>query len=327
MKNNANKISQMAAYKSTEDDSGILIKGGSVEAESDSVSTNEPVATSRSDLAADKAIDVNKSKAAKDSDDLLNDVEKEATERRATGASAVNNDTVSPNVRTVAGVSVVDASTEKLDMPVPETKKDKFFRIMDTFGDMVFLNIAFAVSCVPIITIGAAFTALYSQTLKMVKKEEGKVLPDYFKAFKKNLIPGTKAWILVLLYLYLIYVEYAYMKVVDENIYKVLLIAIGIELLILSFTLPLLFPLIARYENKTLRYFKNSLVLSLNRPGIWIRVYISWLGPALITLLEPKVLYYGWYAWVFILCSLFAYSSSLIIRPYFDELEAKQAGQ
>ncbi len=227
--------------------------------------------------------------------------------------------------RTVAGVSVVDPGTAALEQPVPETRKDKFYRIMDTFGDMFFLNVAFVVTCIPLITIGAAFTALYTMTLRMVRREEGKILPGYFKAFKKNFIPATKAWIVVLLYLWMIYVEYAYMPVVDEGTYKILLLAIGIELLLLSFTLPLLFPVIARYENTTFNYFKNSLILALQRPSVWLRVYITWLGLAVITFINPKILYYAWYVWVFILCSLLAYSSSLIIRKYFDELEEAQS--
>ena len=226
--------------------------------------------------------------------------------------------------RTVAGVSVVDPGTSALEAPVPETKKDKFFNIMNIFGDMVFLNIVFVLTCIPLITIGASFTALYAITLKMVRKEEGNVLLGFLDAFKKNFISATKAWIVVLLYLWLMYIEYVFLLRCEGMAYNVLIMVMGIELLLLSFALPLLFPIIARYENTTANYFKNSIILSFSKISVWFRVYISWIGPAMITLAKPEVLYYGWFVWVFVLCSLLAYSSSLVIRNLFDDMEAAE---
>ena len=150
------------------------------------------------------------------------------------------------------------------------------------------------------------------------------MLLGYFDAFKKNFIPATKAWIVIILYFWIMYIEYVFMLRTDGTYYNILLMMMGIELLILSFTLPLLFPLIARYENTTLNYFKNSIVLSLSKISVWIRVYISWIGSLLITLARPEVLYYGWFVWVFILCSLLAYSSSLVIRKLFEDMEAAE---
>ena len=147
--------------------------------------------------------------------------------------------------------SIVDPSIEQYDAPVPETKKDKFFNFMNMFGDMFFLNVVFFVTSVPLITLGASFTALYSVTLKMVRKEEGKVVPSYFKAWKQNFIPATKAWAVILIYLYLMYVEYQFMLQMSEQSQYIMIFVMGLEMLLLAFILPLLFPLIARYENTT----------------------------------------------------------------------------
>ncbi len=217
--------------------------------------------------------------------------------------------------------SVVDPVSNELDKPVELSNKEKLFYFLENFGNMVFLNVVFFITCIPVITIGVSFTALYSMTLKMVRKEEGNVVGGYFEAFKKNFIPATKAWCLVLVYLWVIYIEYQYMLRAQEQLSNILMMVIGLELVLLSFVLPLLFPLIARYENTTFRYFKNSLILSVSRFPVWIRVFISWTGPALLTLAKPVILYYAWYVWAFILSSLLAYSCSLVIRRLFDELE------
>ena len=48
-------------------------------------------------------------------------------------------------------------------------------RFLTKIADLMVLNILFCVTSIPLITIGASWTALYSVTLKMVRDEEGSV--------------------------------------------------------------------------------------------------------------------------------------------------------
>ncbi len=226
--------------------------------------------------------------------------------------------------RTVHGESVVDPTSQVYDAPVPMTKKDKFLRFMDTFGDLVFLNIVFVVGCVPLITIGAAFTALYAVTLKMVKHEEGSVVKSFWKAYKANMKAATKVWAVILCLFAVMYVMYCFAAGMPQDQSTIMIIFIGLMMLLLAFILPLLFPLVARYENTTFNYIKNAIFISVSRIWLWFRCFISWMAPVLLMLSQPKVLAYGWYAWLFLLCSLLAYSNSMVIRKLFDELEEKE---
>ncbi|MCR5418998.1 MAG: DUF624 domain-containing protein [Lachnospiraceae bacterium] len=219
---------------------------------------------------------------------------------------------------------VVDPNGDVGLPPVPTTRKERFLRGCDLFGDMVFLNIMFAVGCVPLITIGASFTALYSVMLKMVRNEEGAALKSFWKEYRKNLIPATKVWFVVLLMFAGVYVEYVKMVSMSDSALKSMILVIGLEFIFFAILLPLLFPLVARYENTTFNYLKNSVVLALSRPTVWVRVLLMWIGPVLITLSKPKIFYYTWYLWIFIFCGLLSYASSLIIRGYFDELEGSE---
>ncbi len=226
--------------------------------------------------------------------------------------------------RTVHGESVVDPSSHEYDAPVAMTKKDKFFRFMDTFGDLVFLNIVFVVGCVPLITIGASFTALYAVTLKMVKREEGSVVKSFWKAYKANMKAATKVWAVILCIFAVMYVMYCFAVSMPQDQSTIMIIFIGLLMLLLAFILPLLFPLVARYENTTFNYIKNAIFISISRIWLWFRCFISWMAPVLLMLSQPKVLAYGWYAWLFLLCSLLAYSNSMVIRKLFDELEEQE---
>ena len=71
------------------------------------------------------------------------------------------------------------------------TFPQKLLKMCQRFGDLFFLNVYFTISCIPIITIGAAFTALYTVTNKMVNNEEGPIHQTYIKAFKENFKPET----------------------------------------------------------------------------------------------------------------------------------------
>ena len=65
-----------------------------------------------------------------------------------------------------------------------------FFGFMNRIGDIVFLNVVFLITCIPVVTIGNSLIALYCVSLKMAKGEEGYVVRGYFKAFKDNFKKG-----------------------------------------------------------------------------------------------------------------------------------------
>lgn len=54
-------------------------------------------------------------------------------------------------------------------------------------GKMILINIIFIVSCIPLITIPAALTALNRYIMKIFRTGYGFTLSDYFDEFKKNI--------------------------------------------------------------------------------------------------------------------------------------------
>ncbi|MCR5747752.1 MAG: YesL family protein, partial [Lachnospiraceae bacterium] len=63
--------------------------------------------------------------------------------------------------------------------------------------DLILLNICFVISCIPLLTIGAAMTAMYSVTLKMADGEWGYVVKHYTDSFLKNLKQATLLWLIL----------------------------------------------------------------------------------------------------------------------------------
>ena len=207
---------------------------------------------------------------------------------------------------------------EKKERP---TRSRRFFIGMDKFGDLFYLNILFILTSIPIITIGASFTALYTVTNKMVDDDEPPVKDCYFKAFKENFKQATILWIIDLIIFYLMYLQYQYVIMYQTDAAKMLFVALGFEFIFMAFAVPLQFPLVARYENTTFNLMRNALVFSVAYLGTWFRVFFTWGFLFILYFLNTRIFIYTWYLWILILAALFAYVCSMIFIKFYDKLE------
>lgn len=140
------------------------------------------------------------------------------------------------------------------------------FQFLETFSDFVVLNVLFVITCIPIVTIGPALSALYTVTLREARNEQGYILQSYFQALKENF---KRSFLLSLLYALagaiLLYnlAFWAQMKTVTGN---VVLILIACCCLFYLLSLLYVFALSARFENSLKQTVKNSLLLALVNP-------------------------------------------------------------
>ena len=225
-------------------------------------------------------------------------------------------------VNTTIETAVTPEAVEEEGPPEPRTNKERFLSIFEKFGDLFVLNIVFFVTCIPIITIGPAFIALYTVTNKMVKNVEGPITQEYYKAFKANLKPGIAIWLADLGYIIFMYVQYAYVLMNSNQASKILFIAVGAEFFLFAFAFPLQFPIVARYENSTINQIKNSLILAFANLGVWFKMFFIWMFPVVLYYVKPNLINYTWYLWAMILTSLFAYICSMLLEGFYAKLEA-----
>ena len=73
-----------------------------------------------------------------------------------------------------------------------------FSKFMNRIADLFILNILWIFCSIPIITIGATTTALYSVNLKFIDNEEGNLIKTFFKSFKENFKKSTIIWLIIL---------------------------------------------------------------------------------------------------------------------------------
>lgn len=101
--------------------------------------------------------------------------------------------------------------------------------VMSAIGkitDMIWLSVLWFVCCLPVVTIGAATTALYYTGVKTIRKGRGYVTRTFFHAFRLNFVPALGMWLLCLAGIFLFYVNYIFAASMEEGGFRSLVSAV-----------------------------------------------------------------------------------------------------
>lgn len=186
--------------------------------------------------------------------------------------------------------------------------------------DIFILNIIFLITCIPIVTIGPALTALYSITLKMIKSEESYVFTGYFKAFKENFKISFFSWLILLALFILSYADYRISKVLPHNFGAILSTFFFVMFFMCSLTTLYLFPYIARFKGTLKQSFKNAILIAIaSLPYTLLLIVITVAFVFVALLLVP--LQYAILIWLLCGFALLALLQSWVFRRIFVKYE------
>lgn len=197
-------------------------------------------------------------------------------------------------------------------------------RFLTKIADLMVLNILFCVTSIPLITIGASWTALYSVTLKMVRDEEGSVSRSYFRSFRQNFKQATLLWLGVLVVLALLVLDIRVLNGMAGGTAPGLL-RVGVEILALLgiMVLQYLFPSLARFEASLADTLKNACMMALAHLPKTALMTAAVVGAVWITLINNTTIAVGLMVWPLIGFSLMAFGNSGILRKIFDNYVPK----
>lgn len=171
-----------------------------------------------------------------------------------------------------------------------------FFAFMNRIGDIIFLNLIFLVTCLPIVTIGVAMVSLHSVTLKMAKGQEGYVIRGYMKAFKNNLKQGLLVGIPLEILLVVLVVDSRFLLYSTESYRDMGLVVTLIALIFLILVMQYLFPLMARYDNSIKNTICNAALLVISKLPYTILLLIIAAVPVALVYITPYALIYVLFA-------------------------------
>lgn len=190
-------------------------------------------------------------------------------------------------------------------------------RVLNRVADLMILNLLMIVCCIPVITTGAAVTAMHYVILKMVRGEEGYLVRGFFKSFKENFKQATLIW-LIMLVIIAVYIGdtviFLFSGMTFPKLLVIAVIAVGI---ILALIAMYIFPLLARFENTIRNTIKNAALIAIGNLPKTILMAVFYVLPLVIV-------YFSAYATLFVFLfgiSVPAYGAAWLYSNIFKKFE------
>jgi uncharacterized membrane protein YesL len=222
-------------------------------------------------------------------------------------------------------------------------------RILNKVADLMILNVATLLFCVPglfsgyvalqiymsegvinlpailmfvvlSIPIGSALTGMHFVLLKMVRGDEAYITKDFWKSFKLSFKQASVIWLIFEVAGFLLIADYKiYMG--SDTFPKIMLIMTGVVAIVIFIIYIYVFPVLSRFSNTIANTIKNSFLMSvLGLPRTLGMILITGasfalpvLGATLIYRIFPLYILFG--------LSLPGFLCALLYSPLFKRFE------
>lgn len=134
-------------------------------------------------------------------------------------------------------------------------------RALSDLFTLLKLNLLTLLCCLPLVTAGAALTALHYCLLKMLDQEEGKILPMYFGQFKENLKPMLLPWLILGGAAAVLFLDLRIFPAGNGALSGLMRIPVFLGLFLLHGLCQWIFPLAAVLDNSAGAKFRNALLM------------------------------------------------------------------
>lgn len=191
----------------------------------------------------------------------------------------------------------------------------RLYHYMSKLAECMILSLLWIVCSLPVITFGAATSALYYCAVKVLRKDEGSAFKDFWRAFKSNLNQGILTVIVAFAICALIVIigsgVYAAMPQTDvlKKIYigYILLFSFGIS------WLHYVFSYIARFEAPFRTVLKNSLIICVMNLPVSLSMVILFVAVVAVFILTAPASGVA----LFLLPALYALVTSFLLEKVY----------
>ena len=152
-------------------------------------------------------------------------------------------------------------------------------RALARIGDLIILNFVWIICCIPIATIGAATTAMYSCYLN--RSTESSTLRRYFRSFKINFVQSTVLFVVEIIGLLVVYANIRFYLSYLSDVSIVLQIVFMIPSILILSIMGYIFPLQAHFDNTIKQTLKNAMLMCIaNFPFSLLILCINLINPS-----------------------------------------------
>ena len=191
--------------------------------------------------------------------------------------------------------------------------------VLNKIMNLMILNLCFVAGCIPVVTAGAAMTALYSVNLKMVRNEEAYIFSSYWRAFKENFRQCTVCWLLLVCAGGILGADMWAVRNLPEGPGKFLGGTTLVFLVIYCVLMLYIFPYMARFQDRLGTCVKNAFLIGGSNPGCTVTTALITAAFAALSVSSIEVLLRAIFLWLIIGFSLLSYIHSFFFRKVFDK--------
>ena len=191
----------------------------------------------------------------------------------------------------------------------------KFYRIMMPVGELMILNVCWIIASLPLVTMGAANTAMYTIMGRRLRKEGSGTIAPFFRAWLSNLKTSTLFWLAQ------VFVTCSLVLTFFLPLPRFFRLIAGVMLVPVTMVLSTVYPQIARFRNRPFAYLRNAIILDVLKLGRVLLNLLVCLSPVLLFLLVPyEFLQFG-FIWIFFGFSFVFYLSAKVMQNILSPLE------
>lgn len=190
-------------------------------------------------------------------------------------------------------------------------------RFLGRVGDLMILNIIFVITCIPIVTIGPALTALHYVTLKMAEQGDVEVVRSYFRSFRQNFRQALIIWLIMLLFAWILWFDIANLWGANDAIHRIVLALSFVALVCYVLVLLYVFPVLAQFDNTIAKTFRNAVGISLRAFPRTVSMFMLILASVMLTFYTVDTFKYCSILWLTLGFSSIAYANSFLLRKTF----------
>lgn len=195
-------------------------------------------------------------------------------------------------------------------------------RFLTLIGDLILINLLFIICSLPVITLGASATAMYTLTMRNIRKEEEtSTVKSFFAAFKKNFKRSTVIWGIFLVVGFALVLNF-WLMTLNLNTYPFILrVLVYLLTVIYAVDFTWIIPLRARFENNVIGTVRNSLVMAITYPFVTILATAVTILPVVLFYCQTAFFMKTAIFWLFIGFALAAYINSYLFVRVFGQHE------
>ena len=197
-----------------------------------------------------------------------------------------------------------------------------FGQLMTRCGTIIAANLMFLLFSVPVVTIGASWTALHYTMMKMLREKEINPFKAFWHSFRQNWKESTLVFVAALVVVGILALELYWCRQFP-NIPSLFIYGLYGMIAVMAVLCVYLFPVIAAFNGNLKSHIKESIYFAFSRPLDLVLILAAHVVPMAVTYLDLKRMPLYAFLWFFMgFAAVVTFTAKLLLKQFNPFLDA-----